>query len=44
MNHAFEIIGKVNSDLNVKVQQALDFGTEFGESFHTLHWSIIIWD
>jgi hypothetical protein len=31
MNHAFEIIGKVTSDLSVRVDQALDFGTDFGE-------------
>lgn len=30
MNHAFEIVGRVTNDLNVKVDQALDFGVDFG--------------
>jgi replication factor A3 len=41
MNHAFEIVGKVTPDLSVRVDQALDFGTEFGEQF-ILIFSIVI--
>ncbi|KIW00175.1 uncharacterized protein PV09_08216 [Verruconis gallopava] len=29
MNHAFEIVGQVTPDLSVRVNQALDFGTDF---------------
>ena len=32
MNHAVEIIGKVQPDLSVKLLTSTDFGTEFGES------------
>lgn len=32
MNHAVEIIGQVTPDLSVRVNQALDFGTDYGES------------
>jgi hypothetical protein len=30
MNHAFEVIGRVTNDLSVRVDQALDFGTDYG--------------
>ena len=30
LNHAVEIIGKVDGNLHVKVQAATDFGTELG--------------
>jgi hypothetical protein len=32
MNHAFEIIGRVTNDLSVRVDQALDFGADYGMS------------
>lgn len=32
MNHAFEVIGRVTNDLSVRVDQALDFGTDYGMS------------
>ena len=31
LNHAVEIIGKVDGNLNVKVQAATDWGTNVGE-------------
>ena len=30
VGHAVEIIGKVDGNLNIKVQAATDFGTEIG--------------
>ena len=41
LNHAVEIIGKVDGSLNIKVQAATDFGTNIGE-FHLKPWFLII--
>jgi len=32
LNHAVEIIGKVQNDLSIRVLTSTDFGTDFGES------------
>jgi replication factor A3 len=39
VNHAIEVIGRVQDDLSVKVLNSTDFGTDFGElnSVLTIH-------
>ena len=38
MNHAFEIIGRVTNDLSVRVDQALDFGMDYGINGTQMLW------
>lgn len=36
MGHAFEIVGRVQNDLSVKVLMSTDFGTNIGLTFDSL--------